>query len=75
MNNRIVVAAALLLAIPAICGCDGTGGMGGQGIAITASQGSTISNVTITIHDGGTVLPGFPGITQTQEQTNGSKTD
>jgi len=73
MNHRMLVVAALLLSIPVVVGCDGTGGMGGQGIAITASQGSKISKVTITIHDGGTVLPSLPGIAQTQEQTDDKK--
>jgi len=51
--------------------------MGGQGISISADRGSHIENVTITIHDGGTTLPDFSGITQKQEQEqkNGDKSD
>jgi len=77
MNHRILIAAALLLSLPALVGCEGTGGMGGQGISISADRGSHIENVTITIHDGGTTLPDFSGITQKQEQEqkNGDKSD
>jgi len=53
--KRILMIAAILLWLS---GCYGTGGLGGQGIAITAETRSAIRNVTITINDGGTDLAG-----------------
>jgi len=53
--KRVLVIAAILFWLS---GCYGTGGMGGQGIAITAETRSTIRSVTITINDGGTDLAG-----------------
>jgi len=55
MKTVLIIAVILL----ALSGCDGTGGLGGQGIAITAERHSTIRNVTITITDGGTDLSGM----------------
>jgi hypothetical protein len=50
----VVVAAVLCLFL---IGCSGTGGVGGQGITITADNTSHIEHVSITITDGGTGLP------------------
>ena len=52
MKTVLIIAVILFV----LSGCDGTGGLGGQGIAITAETNSTIRNVTITITDGGTDL-------------------
>jgi|GEM_PF-5608887 len=52
MKTVLIVAVILLV----LCGCDGTGGMGGQGIAISADNGSSVSDVHINIVDGGTDL-------------------
>ena len=57
MRKKTVFAAGILVAM-ALSGCYGTGGLGGQGIAITAETRSAIRNVTITINDGGTDLAG-----------------
>jgi hypothetical protein len=54
MKTLLIIAAIIL----ALSGCYGTGGLGGQGIAITAETRSAIRNVTITINDGGTDLAG-----------------
>ncbi len=54
MKTLLIIAAIIL----ALSGCYGTGGLGGQGIAITAETRSEIRNVTITINDGGTDLAG-----------------
>jgi len=51
----VVVAAVLCLFL---IGCSGTGGVGGQGITITADNTSHIEHVSITITDGGTDLAG-----------------
>jgi len=47
---------AVVVALAALCltGCDGTGGVGGQGICLRENTDCT---VTITINDGGTGLP------------------
>ena len=55
MKTVLIIAIILL----AGSGCDGTGGVGGQGIAITAEGHATIQDVTITITDGGTDLSGM----------------
>jgi len=52
MKTILIIAVILL----ALSGCDGTGGVGGQGIAITAERHATVRDVTITITDGGTDL-------------------
>ena len=49
----VVVAVAIVLCL---AGCSGTGGVGGQGITITADNTSHIEHVSITITDGGTDL-------------------
>ncbi|MDP6635966.1 MAG: hypothetical protein QGG42_13795 [Phycisphaerae bacterium] len=55
MKTVLIIAMVLL----ALAGCDGTGGVGGQGIAITAEGRARIQGVTITITDGGTDLSGM----------------
>ena len=55
MKTVLIIAVILLV----LSGCDGTGGLGGQGIAIAAEGHATIQNVTITITDGGTDLAGM----------------
>ncbi len=53
MQWIVVVAAVIVLCL---AGCSGTGGVGGQGITITADNTSHIEHVSITITDGGTGL-------------------
>ena len=52
MKTVLIIAVILL----ALSGCDGTGGVGGQGIAITAERRATVHDIRITITDGGTDL-------------------
>ena len=54
---RITIIIGLMMVACVVAGCIGTpgsGGMGGQGICIHAEAGSTISEVSIRITDGGT---------------------
>lgn len=39
----IVLLACLMIAVSAFAGCDGTGGMGGQGYCITITQGRSVA--------------------------------
>ena len=55
MKKRWIVLAAIV--VLCLTGCDGTGGVGGQGICLKDNSDCT---VTITISDGGTSLIANP---------------
>jgi len=58
MKTRWIAVAAAVAVLLVAVGCSGTGGVGGQGITITADNTSHIEHVSITITDGGTDLAG-----------------
>ena len=71
MKTVLIIAVILFV----LSGCDGTGGMGGQGIAITAEGRATIQDVTITITDGGTDLGLYRPVPTTQPAGNANGGD
>ena len=58
MKKRWIIMIGLVLAVLCLLGCDGTGGVGGQGICLKDNSDCT---VTITISDGGTSMIANPG--------------
>jgi len=53
MKTHAVMLIAIVAAALTVQGCSGYGLAGGQGISISASNGSNIEHVYITIDDGG----------------------
>jgi hypothetical protein len=72
MLGLIPIAVPLFL----LAGCSGTGGVGGQGITITADNTSHIEHVSITITDGGTDLAGpLPAAAPEPQETPQTKSE
>ena len=68
MKKQWIVVVAVVIVL-CLAGCSGTGGVGGQGITITADNTSHIEHLSITITDGGTGLGNPSEASATEAET------